>query len=68
MVKQTFTVKGMHCKSCEILINDNLEELGASNIKIKVDIQKQIGVVNCDSDLPRGKLAAAITKEGYKTS
>ena len=27
MVKKTFKVKGMHCKSCEILAKDSLEEL-----------------------------------------
>lgn len=33
-MKTTLTIKGMHCKSCEFLIKDSLEEIGVKNIKI----------------------------------
>ena len=61
----TLTVQGMHCKSCAMLIQDALEELGASNIKISLDEKKQIGKVSFDHK-NKDEIIKAIEKEGYK--
>ena len=48
MAKYNLNIEGMHCKSCKILVNDVLEELGASSILIDVDEKKKIGKVSFD--------------------
>ena len=54
-------VEGMHCKSCEMLISDELEENGATNIKI----DHKTGKLSFDG-LSREKGAEIVEKEGYK--
>lgn len=44
----TLTVKGMHCKSCKMLIEDELEDLGAENVNVSVDETTQTGTVRCE--------------------
>ena len=64
MPKINLTVKGMHCKSCKMLVEDALQELGAQHINIEVDEKKQTGKVSCDfSD--KNKVVEAIEGEGY---
>ena len=58
-------VKGMHCKSCVILVKDALEEIGASNIKIDLNEKKQIGKVSFDYSGNKDKAIEVIEKEGY---
>ncbi len=62
----TLTVKGMHCKSCVMLITDALEERGVSNIKIDLDEKKQIGKLTCEFNADKKELVKIIEKEGYK--
>ena len=57
-------VKGMHCKSCVLLVQDALEENGAKNIFITLDEKKQIGKVSFDN-LEKAKAVEIIKKEGY---
>jgi copper chaperone CopZ len=54
-------VKGMHCKSCEMLITDSLEEAGARNIKVS----HKTGLLSLESDLPFGRIKELVIKEGY---
>lgn len=61
----TLTVQGMHCKSCVILIQDALEEIGAKNVKINVDEKKQLGKVSFEHE-DRKKVIKTIEIEGYK--
>ena len=64
MRKVTLKVKGMHCKSCSILIEDVLEDLG---VKSKVDSDKGIAAVEFDENkVSEDKIKAAIKKEGYE--
>lgn len=65
-MKKEFTVKGMHCKSCEMLVKDGLEEINgvesasASATKGKV-------IVSFDASKVKEKeLVEAIKKEGYR--
>lgn len=60
-----FRVEGMHCKSCEMLIVDALEDLGVK----KSDADKDNGTVKVHFDEERVKperLREVIEEEGYK--
>ena len=57
----TLNVDGMHCKSCEMLVGDELEENGATNVV--VDHKK--GIVKFDN-MEKDKAIEIIKKEGYK--
>lgn len=60
-------VEGMHCKSCIMIIEDSLNDIGAKNIKVSLDEKKKIGSVLCEfSD--RNKIVKAIEAEGYKVN
>jgi len=48
MTKIKLAVNGMHCNSCKMLIQDELEDLGAKNIKITLDEANQKGTVECE--------------------
>lgn len=58
---KTVRVKGMHCTSCETLIKEALEEIGASSVK--ADWKK--GIVSYDGNIPEKKIKDTIKKEGY---
>ena len=66
MTKYNLNVEGMYCKSCKILVNDVLEELGASSISINVDEKKKIGNVSFDYSGDKKNAVSSIEKEGYK--
>ncbi len=57
-------IKGMHCRSCEILIEDELKKI--PGVK-HVDISHRTGVahVHCDCDLDHKAILAAVKKAGY---
>ena len=63
-MEKTIKVEGMHCKSCEFLIKDSLEEVGVkasadhktNTIKVSFDEKK----VSLDS------IKKAIESNGYK--
>jgi copper chaperone len=64
MKKVTLKVKGMHCKSCSMLIEDALEDIG---VKAKVDSEKDSAVVEFDENkISEEKIKATIKGEGYK--
>ena len=65
MAKHVLKVKGMHCKSCTVLVTDALTELGASNVSIKLDEKKQEAVVTFDFEGDKKQAIAMIEKEGY---
>jgi len=66
MTKYNFNVKGMHCNSCKVIIKENLEELGATNISISLDEKKKLGKVSFEYSGDKSKIVNAIEKEGYK--
>lgn len=62
-----FQVEGMHCKSCKMLVQDSLEELGANVVSIEVDEKKKQGRIIVNTTLDQQKIIEAIEKEGsYK--
>ena len=68
MTKYNIEVKGIHCKSCNMLVTDALQELGASQISIKLDEKNKIGKVSFDFLGDKKKAIETIEKEGYKVS
>jgi len=60
-----FSVTGMHCQSCELLISEELKETaGVSDVKI--DHKSGKGSVVGESQLGEEKVLAAIKKAGYQ--
>jgi len=68
MTKKTLNVKGMHCKSCILLVKEALEEIGASNINIKLDEKNQVGKLYYEFEGNESKIISAIKKEGYEAT
>ena len=62
-MEKAFKVSGMHCKSCEFLVKEAIEDTGLK--LLKVDYTTGIVEVDGDSKL-FAKAANAIEKEGYK--
>jgi len=65
MKKATFNVKGMHCKSCEMIIGESLTDLGAKKAKAAW----KAGTVDVEYDektLSEQQIKDAIKKEGYE--
>jgi copper chaperone len=67
MKKIALNVKGMHCASCEMLIQEALVDIGAR----KVDASHKKGTVQVefdDSKITLDKIKEAIKKEGYEVA
>jgi copper chaperone CopZ len=63
MSKLQLKVKGMHCRSCEMLITEVLEEAGAKN----VEVSHKTGDLSLETNLSVEKVKELIKKEGYET-
>ncbi|MBT4540640.1 heavy-metal-associated domain-containing protein [Candidatus Woesearchaeota archaeon] len=65
-MKIMLNVEGMHCKSCETLIKDELDELeGIKNVNVSAE--KGIATIEYDeSKVDKMKIIEIIKKEGYK--
>jgi len=64
MKKLHLKVEGMHCKSCEIVIKEALEEAGG----VDVQVSEKKGTVSLGIDekrLSESKVKEIIEKEGY---
>lgn len=61
---QNIQIKGMHCRSCEILIEDELKKV--TGVK-KVSVSHKTGVakVVCDCELDEEEVRSAIESAGY---
>lgn len=60
-------VKGMHCRSCEILLSDALTEAGVKDCK--VDSQKGTAAVTFEEkSISLEKIKQIIKKEGYSVN
>jgi len=63
MIKSKLNVKGMHCKSCEVLLKDSLEEIPDVQV-LKADHKKGL----LEVEHPKEKIQQIkdlIKKEGY---
>ncbi len=64
-MEKTLKVTGMHCKSCEILLNDVVSEISGVT---RVQVSRKDGTVNvlCGNDSVLETVVKAIEAEGYK--
>jgi len=63
-MKAKLNVKGMHCKSCEVLIKDALQDEG---VKANVNVNKgEVSIEFDESKIKLDKIKSIIKKEGYK--
>ncbi|MEK7164486.1 MAG: sulfite exporter TauE/SafE family protein [Patescibacteria group bacterium] len=65
MKKLTIPIKGMHCRSCEIMIEKNLKNINGIH---KVDVSHKKGTANiyCDQSLPAAvAVREAVQEAGY---
>jgi copper chaperone CopZ len=66
MKKVELKIKGMHCKSCVILVKEALTDVKGVK-EASVDLQKNNAIVEFDEKLVKEKqLVDAIEKERYK--
>lgn len=66
MKKAKIGIEGMHCRSCETLIKDSLEETDGVS-KAEVSHRKGIAIVEYDErKLGLDQIKAIISREGYK--
>ncbi|OIO24750.1 hypothetical protein AUJ14_05580 [Candidatus Micrarchaeota archaeon CG1_02_55_22] len=63
-MKKLFKVTGMHCKSCELLLTDAVEDAGAK--VLRVSHSEGIVEVEAENDAVLSKARDAIVAEGYK--
>lgn len=66
MNKKTYNVKGMHCRSCEILVEDNIVSK-VQGVK-KVDVNYHKGIVKVyynQQNISDGQIRKAIEDSGY---
>jgi uncharacterized protein len=65
-MKTKFNVKGMHCKSCEMLISEGVSEIAGVK-SVKADHKKGFAEVEYDEKKANEKMIKdAIKKEGYE--
>lgn len=66
MSKLNLDITGMHCKSCEILVEDNLKEINGIK-KVEVNYQTGKAEIYYEGSTPKPEaLSQAIVKAGYK--
>jgi len=64
MNKITISIRGMHCRSCEILIEEKLREImGAKNVH--VDLKKSEATIYSITTIPNEVIHKAIIDAGY---
>lgn len=65
MVKKTFKIEGMHCTSCALLIDEELEEIKGVK-RAKTSYAKQTTEVECDErEVTEAAILTTIVKVGY---
>lgn len=64
MNKKTIPIKGMHCRSCELLIEGELEGLTGVQ-KVEVSQKKGIAEVSYEGNLNYEKISCVIEEAGY---
>ena len=65
MKQLNLKVEGMHCKSCEILITEELEDAGAKEVKASFS-KGTVSATIDEKKITENKVKQIIEKEGYK--
>ncbi len=64
MTKKTYKIDGMHCTSCALLIESDLEDAG---VKATCNYAREILEVEFDEKkVDEGKIKAIVTSSGYR--
>lgn len=64
MVKKTYKINGMHCTSCALMIESNLEDLG---VKVKCSFSKEELEVEFDPEkIKEEKIKEVVKNTGYE--
>ena len=66
MKKITLNVKGMHCSSCEMLIQEGLGELAGVEAVLFSNVKGTVIVEYDDSKLNEADIKTTIVNEGYE--
>ena len=64
MSKQKIHIQGMHCRSCEILIEDELSKVKGVK-KVYVNHKTGVADVECECELDQNEVATAVQNAGY---
>ena len=64
-MEKTIKVKGMHCKSCEMLLKDSLSEISGVDV-LSVDSRKGEVAVKYAEGKTLDSIHETIKKEGYR--
>lgn len=65
MSKTTVRIKGMHCRSCELLIEKNLQKLAGVN-KVIVSYKRREALIFAKHNIDSEKIRAAVEEAGYE--
>jgi copper chaperone CopZ len=66
MIKKKFQIEGMHCTSCALLIDEELEEVKGVR-RSKTSYAKQVSEIEYDENqVSEAKLVEIIGQVGYK--
>ena len=62
MAKKTYKIEGMHCASCAMLIEGELEDAG---MKATCSYPKQTVEIEAEDDIDERQVEAAVARAGY---
>lgn len=65
MRTETLKVEGMHCRSCEMILEETLDDLGVNDSKISHE-KGEVKVTFDESLTTLEQIRKAIEKEGYE--
>lgn len=65
MQKTTVPIKGMHCRSCELLIEDEVSQIPGVT-KVEVSEKKACAIVHYENSLNASDVETAVAKAGYE--
>lgn len=62
--KKTITVEGMHCKNCEIRVENAVNRI--DGVVCRVNLRKKTAIVSYSKEVPDSVLKEAVERLGYK--
>ena len=65
-MKKTLKVKGMHCKSCDMLVEDSLSELKGVNHSKSNHETGLVEVVYDENEVSLDQIKKSIVEEGFE--
>ena len=64
-MEKTIKVSGMHCRSCEILLEDSISDIKGAKV-LSADHKKGEIKVTIENDSLLSEIKKVVEKEGYK--